>query len=207
MYYARKARWPLAGLFGALAALSRLQGVVILVPLAYEYVSGHSAGWRRPKLDGVWLALAPAGLGLFIAFSALRLGAPLAMFAAGVEWDRSIAPPWVAFEPYLTLPWGPHGSFSSPLDLGFSVLLGGLVALCWTRLRPALALYATLLLLVFLCSGSLVSSLRYGVELFPIYIVIGISGRSRAFQYAFVAVSSLIALRFAMLYASGTWLA
>jgi len=36
LYYARERRWWLAGLCGGLAALSRLQGVFVVVPLAWE---------------------------------------------------------------------------------------------------------------------------------------------------------------------------
>lgn len=38
IYYARRQSWWLAGLCGGLAALTRLQGVTLFVPLAWEYV-------------------------------------------------------------------------------------------------------------------------------------------------------------------------
>lgn len=38
IYYARKRSWWLAGLCGGLAAFTRLQGVALVVPLAWEYV-------------------------------------------------------------------------------------------------------------------------------------------------------------------------
>jgi len=37
IYYARQRRWWLAGICGALASLSRIQGVVLIVPVAWEY--------------------------------------------------------------------------------------------------------------------------------------------------------------------------
>ncbi len=43
IYYARKQSWWLAGLCGGLAALTRLQGVALVVPLAWEYLRVVSA--------------------------------------------------------------------------------------------------------------------------------------------------------------------
>jgi hypothetical protein len=206
-YYARTDRWWLAGLVGAVAALTRLQGALLVVPLALEYLAMRGFAVRRVHADVLWLALVPAGLLAFVAYSAWRFGAPLAMFTAGSAWERQLAPPWDAFLPYLSLPWGAHGTPSSPLDLLFTLVFGGLVALCWTRLRPSLALFATLFLLVFLSSGSLISSMRYGLELFPIFMVLAISGRSPLFHYAYIVLAGLAALRLMTLYASGEWIA
>jgi len=43
IYYARRQRWWLAGLCGGLAALTRLQGVALVVPLTWEYLRVASA--------------------------------------------------------------------------------------------------------------------------------------------------------------------
>jgi hypothetical protein len=43
IYYARRQSWWLAGLCGGLAALTRLQGVTLIVPLAWEYLRVISA--------------------------------------------------------------------------------------------------------------------------------------------------------------------
>jgi hypothetical protein len=51
IYYAREQKWWLAGLCGGLAALTRLQGVALVVPLAWEYlrvVSARYAPVRSP---------------------------------------------------------------------------------------------------------------------------------------------------------------
>jgi hypothetical protein len=43
IYYARKQNWWLAGLCGGLAALTRLQGVALIIPLSWEYLRVVSA--------------------------------------------------------------------------------------------------------------------------------------------------------------------
>ena len=79
MYYARRQAWWLAGLCGGLAALTRLQGMTLVIPLAWEYlrvVSGRYAPLpaELPKeLDErVKLYLGCYFRGLFLAAHALK---------------------------------------------------------------------------------------------------------------------------------------
>jgi hypothetical protein len=73
IYYARKQAWWLAGLCGGLAAFTRLQGVALAVPLAWEYLRAVSA--RSMPLPGeapqrlserlrLWFSYYFRGLGL-----------------------------------------------------------------------------------------------------------------------------------------------
>ena len=55
--------------------------------------------------------------------------------------------------------------------------------------------------------GLLVSSTRYGLELFPIFITLAVSGRFRAFHYACLAVAGYLALRFMSEFAHAAWVA
>lgn len=52
IYYARQQRWWLAGLCGGLAALTRLQGVALIAPLAWEYLRVLSA--RHAPVGSTW---------------------------------------------------------------------------------------------------------------------------------------------------------
>lgn len=51
IYYARQQSWWLAGLCGGLAALTRLQGVTLIVPLTWEYLRVVSARYAPPPDD------------------------------------------------------------------------------------------------------------------------------------------------------------
>ena len=105
LYSARLARWPLAGLLGALAATSRSGGVLLLVPLVVIYLWGPRAdrqetspaiGLRpryRPRPDFLWILLGvPAGLLLYVAYLALATGDPLSVFSAQAAWHRNFVP-------------------------------------------------------------------------------------------------------------------
>jgi hypothetical protein len=206
-YYARVGRWWLAGGLGCLAGLARLQGVLIVVPLLYEYLAGRRFDLRRVRLDLLGLALVPLGWLAFAAYLWVLLGDPHSMLEASTAWGRQLSPPWVALQSFLTLGTTAHGSDRSPLDLAFTLFLIALVALTWFRLRVSLALFATLFMLIMLSSGLLVSSMRYGLELFPVFIALAISGRHRPFNATFIVVAGYLALRFMSEFASSLWVA
>ena len=122
LYAARRERWLLAGLLGAFASATRNSGILLLVPLVLMYLYGPRDGgrplartpsrwlrrggrlparlWPRFALTAegrapiAWLALVPAGLVAYCAYLAIKLGAPLAPFAAEHFWGRSFAGPF-----------------------------------------------------------------------------------------------------------------
>jgi hypothetical protein len=206
-YYARQGRWWLAGLLGSLAGVARLQGIVIVVPLLYEYLAARHFELRRVRLDVLGLALVPLGWLSFAAYLLILFGDPRTLLEAGSAWGRHLSPPWEALLSFWTQGVGAHGTDRSPLDLAFTLFLIGLVALTWSRLRVSLALSATLFLLIMLSSGLLVSSMRYGLELFPIFIALAISSRHRMFHVAYVVVAGYLALRFMSEFANSIWVA
>ncbi|MGH2406753.1 MAG: glycosyltransferase family 39 protein [Candidatus Limnocylindrales bacterium] len=97
MLAAERGQRPLAGVLGALAALTRLPGVLLLVPLIVLFVA---ADGRRPRLSWLW-SLGPAlgliGAGLLIG---RVTGDPLSLITAQASWDLgsvpgAVAPTWV----------------------------------------------------------------------------------------------------------------
>jgi len=107
LYAGRLGRWRWAGALAALASATRSTGVLLVVPLALLYLYGPradraSAPPGRSRLrprhavrpDAAWLALAPAGLGAYLAYLALTTGDPTAPFRVGRLWYRHFAGPF-----------------------------------------------------------------------------------------------------------------
>lgn len=88
---ARTGRWAWVGLLGGCAAATRSAGIVLLLPLAIIWFKQRD---RRPA-DLAWLALVPAGLGVYVAGLAIAGLDPLAPFDAQEVWFRSFAGPFV----------------------------------------------------------------------------------------------------------------
>jgi hypothetical protein len=106
-YAARRDRWAVAGVCGALAAAMRSNGILLVALLALMYLYGprsrpplptNGRGWWRPRFrierDVAWLALVPVGLVAYLGYLLVAHDAPLAPFrAAHLYWAHSFGPP------------------------------------------------------------------------------------------------------------------
>jgi hypothetical protein len=103
LYSGRLGKWPLAGLLGGLAAATRSNGFLVLIPLVILYLYGprldatsKPAQRLRPRYpvraDFAWLALVPAGVGAYLVYLGITMGDPMAAFTAQSEWARSFVP-------------------------------------------------------------------------------------------------------------------
>jgi hypothetical protein len=109
VYAARQDRWALAGLCGGLAAATRSDGILVLVPLVLIYFYGPRIGsgvevtstrWKprypvRPSV--AWLALVPAGLAAYLVYLGIAHGQPFATYyAQQFYWHHQFAGPFGA---------------------------------------------------------------------------------------------------------------
>ena len=88
---AEQRRWALMALLYGLATLTRLQGVLLAIPLAIliaDQAGGWrtAVGWRTPRL--LWLAAGPIAFALFAAYLGWAFGDPLGMFTAQRAWSQ-----------------------------------------------------------------------------------------------------------------------
>jgi len=90
---AEQRRWSLMALLYGLATLTRLQGVLLGIPLAILIASADNpigwrtrAGWRTPRMAA--LAAGPIAFALFAGYLGWRFGDPLGMFTAQQAWSN-----------------------------------------------------------------------------------------------------------------------
>ena len=97
IYYARKEKWFRVGLLGFFAAFSRTQGIILLIPAAYEYLLAMCKKKRADKSSNIFkylkanvicLLFIPLGYGLYLVINKLLFD-DFFMFR---EFMRS--PPW-----------------------------------------------------------------------------------------------------------------
>ncbi len=67
-YFIRRHNWPLVGIFGALAALSRLAGILLAIPAAVEWLEEYKIldRLRRKEIGEVWRLFYSKGLWIFL---------------------------------------------------------------------------------------------------------------------------------------------
>src|SRR5262249_19650024 len=96
-------------------------------------------------------------------------------------------------------------SVHSLADLGFVVSFGVLVLLTWRFHRRSLAVYATLMYLPMVSSGLVAGVNRFGLELFPVFIVLAQLTRRRLVVAAYFAVMGALAMYLTARFALGYW--
>ncbi len=105
-YAGRRGRWWLAGALGALASMSRVSGVLLVVPVVLLFLYGPrgdaepaaAGAWWRPRYRLtpaiLWAALIPIGAAAFAGYLALRgWGLDATTHAERIYWERQFVLP------------------------------------------------------------------------------------------------------------------
>ena len=218
----------LAGLLGSLAAATRNLGVILLIPLLFEWLRGR----REFGLVGLaWVALTPAGLLGYAAFLWGRFGDPL-LFARqqGEYWGRELANPfstladaWLAARDGVGYLLDPEALFlstsASPAleasnTLNFAILILFLIALAvgFVVLPPGLSLYTFLVVLLPVLAPApsfpLMSLPRLVLGAFPFFLVLGyLLSRSRMVLILWLLFSAGAGVALTALFTTWRWVA
>ncbi|MDF2439501.1 MAG: hypothetical protein JWN98_485 [Abditibacteriota bacterium] len=184
----RLEKWWLAGLLGALATLTRQQGVAMLMPLGWQLVVAIRAG-RAMAFHGAALSFIPAGYALYSYYRLIILGEwPSAANGLLKYWSGFLVSPSsqiVVPGSGLAAPWRPvfetaHGILNAPnpyhlvIDfvLGWAFVL--LLVFGWKRLHATERLYSAAITFLALCfySPIYMSLPRHMLLAFPAVIVL-----------------------------------
>ncbi|HXD34524.1 MAG TPA: mannosyltransferase family protein [Pyrinomonadaceae bacterium] len=203
IYAARRQRWWLAGICGALASATRFAGVFLILPLALMYwPRGNKTS--RIKADVLSLLLVPFGLLAFMLYLKSITGNAFAFADIQLAWGHDAG-----------FFWRPLMTFIRELDLvslnwdfrllNFAAAVMALVCgVVWLRRRAwAFALYTLVSVLVPLSYQAGSQSLaRYVMVIFPVIILLGIWGRSprldQTIRVIFIALLSLMSAMLAV---------
>jgi hypothetical protein len=199
IWFARKNKWPWAGLMGGLGAAAHSLGLLLAVPLGLLYLREHR--WRlRP--DVLWLALVPAGYAAFMLYLGLSGHDPLWPLYAHEKWQRFFVDPasgtWEAtraafagvqqlvsgqsvhayWQPAVVYGYKPMEAAADNLELfGFFLLAIAAMIGAFRRLPLAYGAYIATVLVVVVSdpiSAQPLSGLsRYVAVLFPVQMVLG----------------------------------
>jgi hypothetical protein len=205
---ARTGRWELAGILGALACLTRVNGLLLMPALAVEALIQYWAT-RRLNPQWLWLGFPLAGVAGYLLINQRVYGDPFQFLVYQREhWFKQFDWPWNGIAGNVrSIGWrGPSEAQMIGLQevIFIALGLGGTVA-SWVLLRPSYATWMTGNWLLFTSTSFILSTPRYTLILFPLYLLIA---RLTANQiwYRVVTVWSLIFMAlFIALFVQGRW--
>lgn len=196
----RRGKWMAAAAGGFAAALLRLNGVLVALPIAWYAWERAERRFRRlePRAFAAVTATLSAAA-VFPLYLWIRFGDPLLyLHAKAAGWSQKIVPVWSlaprAWRELTDAVAHPRHekSLMFLLALASLVLFVLLTAALFRRGRIAEGLYAAATLAVFLHSGVLQGAHRYVLALFPCFAVLSefLTRRpAAAFAYAFAGIA------------------
>lgn len=194
LYLMRRGNWWAVGALGAVASATRLSGLLLGVPMVFEYLRQRRFRIRAIRWDALSIGLVPLGTLAFATYCQIHLGDALAFANAQTLWGRGTAGPWTS----IILAANQLGLYSllqpnmiyNIVDLGAVLAAAALLVLClvgpWRMRVDQLHLvgFGILTLLLILCSPiqgprPLQSAARYVIEIFPAFIILAKIGKNR----------------------------
>lgn len=206
---ARKRRWLLVGILGALACLTRINGLILMPALLFE-VWAERRETKRFNPDWLWLFLLPSGFISYLALNYYVTGnATMFMTHQREHWHRYFRLPWFGiWETWKTI------FYEKPTNVvmrGFQELLFvgiGLLAIVagWRELRGSYRVWMILNWLLFVSTSFVLSVPRYTLVLFPLFILMALAAaRNRQASVLLMVWSILYLALFTTQFVRGFW--
>jgi hypothetical protein len=207
---ARTDRWWLAGALGGLAALARINGLVLIPALVAE---AYTQWLQRPpaerRLRVEWLAIGLVGVGfaVYLGLNQAIYGSPFEFLRIQHEhWYKSLAAPWESIS--AALGWFRSTKPDYVLMYGVMELLFVAIGLAGTifaalRFRPSWFVWMAGNMLLFVSTSFLLSTPRYALTLFPLFVTLALASARTWMLVALSAVSLAGLVYFAGRFATG----
>lgn len=193
-YYARQQRWALAGAIAALCPVARPDGVLIVVAMAVELFRQRGKLNRAFFKDFRWLCVAPAIQLLWLAGQWLAFNDPLAFIHVQNGWPS-------------TYFWTNYMMDGAALNLICAACFLVLLVITWLKLPPWYGAFTTMYGLLIAVSPRFVSSSRYMMVLFPIFMSLAWLGRFKVVRVAYCTASGVFAIICTGRFLLGQWCA
>lgn len=222
-YHARRGQWVFAGLAAFLAALTRVNGILLVFPLAYEAWQQSGASLRALRRLPPVIALArfigvmgaPLGLLSWTRYLQATVHDPLAYIHRQTRfpWSHITSPPWntllLAIQDTFRADFSSLARVVNGTDLIAGLLLIGATITAWWRLPRTYAIYLSANFVLLFSSvpvnWPLQSIPRYLVVLFPGFMLLGQLGRDERWDRAIVMVSLPLLGLYTALFAMSYW--
>lgn len=220
-YHMRHSRWWLAGIFGALAVLTRPTGLFLLLPFCYEYLRQHNFKLKNIRFDIAGGLCIIMGIGLYSLYCYYLFHDPLAFSHAEIRWDRKLSVPGYAILRTVHAIIISQGvlsfqSLRNMLDLIPDLFMAALVILgfvgpwkfrrdLWVYAIFAAAFYLFPHLFPFAGLYPLQAVTRFLLPVFPAFIVLAAIGKYRTLDVGYLLISGSVLFFLLTQFLTGHW--
>jgi Gpi18-like mannosyltransferase len=214
---ARERRWGVAGGLGALASLARVNGLLLVPVMLIEAFAQYREEGRRFRREWLWIPVAGAGFLVYLFMNyRVQIDNPTCRQDAfcfqkilSQFWFKKLTWPWVGIGKTLEWVWSDSPSQAQLVgtqEFCFIALSLICTLWCWRRLRTSYAVWMTLNWLLVTSTAFIMSTPRYVLSFFPIFLLFAGLAARRPFWGALLTVWSLAFFAlFAGQFAIGQW--
>lgn len=197
-------RWFFAGLLGAALSATRVNGITIVLPVAFLILQSYpellKGKVRRESLCAVAsLCLYPVGLLAFMAYLKAHIGDPFGFLTVSAAWDRKMG---FYFDDMALGPF--RGPILNRYLATYTLVCFGLIQYLLYKRQYLLYITSMMLILPALVNGlpfsPFVSVPRYLLVVFPVYIALAMALRGKPTAFAISLASLALVNGFLMVY-------
>jgi 4-amino-4-deoxy-L-arabinose transferase-like glycosyltransferase len=209
---ARRDRWWLAGILGGLAALTRVNGLVLIPALAADaWLAWDEDPEHRLRLEWLAIGLVAVGFAGYLVLNWTVYGNAFAFLQIQREhWFKELAPPWQGIGGIITTYiLQPHDAIATLkygwFELGAIALgLAGTVVAAF-HFRPSWFVWMAGNWILFTSTSFVLSVPRYSLTLFPLFAWFALLGKRREVAFGLSVVSIALMGYFISQFAIGEW--
>jgi len=197
-YSARKEKFLLAAVFGALASATRIVGVLILPSILMELYKSRKSKIRDYVIA---LSLIPSGAVFYMTYLWIKFGDPLLFvhvqpgFGAGRSGGDIILLPQVIYryiKIFITVPWSNYDYWIALLEISMFIFASLLIYIAYKKgIRRSYILFSILALILPTLTGTFSSIPRYALVAFVIFPTLALI-QNRFLRYTILIVGLLI---------------
>ena len=205
---ARRERWITSGALGLLAGLTHPNGVLLFPALAVETLSCYRRG-RRFDMRWLWIGLVALAPLIYLMLNYRVTGDPFAfMRFEGEHWVHVVVPPWrgIAESLNVALTYGPYEAQIIGVQVLFFLGAALIAAIfCAWTMPPSYTVWMAANWLLFASESWDLSTPRYVLALFPMFILIARLARNRYWNIAITLWSLLWLATLTSQFVVGHW--
>ncbi len=177
--FAKRNKWHYSGVCGFLASMTRTQGFLLMLPIAYMYLRSKNFKFQNIDRKIIFVIIIPLGLFAVFFYHYLITGDPFIQFANHLKYERALTFPWKSIEITVKeiLTETPTKIFYNSLNLFITALMVSLAYLSRKQLKKEYFIYFSASILLPLLSATIASITRFSLVIFPAFMIIAIQSK------------------------------